>query len=66
MVEETGDEDTQRMVREYDPSWEMVTVLLKSHDRTSAYRVGVLRGLTSWGHRADKFGPCWFRDARDL
>jgi hypothetical protein len=42
MVEQTGDEDTQRMVREYDPSWEMVTVLLKTHDRTSTYRVGVL------------------------
>jgi len=42
MVEQTGDEDTQRMVREYDPSWEMVTVLLKTHDRISTYRAGVL------------------------
>lgn len=32
------------MVTEYDPSWEMVTVLLKTHDRTSTYRVGVLWG----------------------
>lgn len=42
VVEQTGDEDTQRMVTEYDPSWEMVTVLLKAHDRISTYRVGVL------------------------
>ena len=41
-VEEVGDEDAQRMVREYDPGWEMVTVLLKPHDRVSVYRVGVL------------------------
>ena len=41
-VEETGDEDAQRMVREYDPTWEMVTVLLKPHDRVSVYRVGRL------------------------
>lgn len=43
-VEETGDEDAQRMVREYEPSWEMVTVLLKPLDRLSVYRVGVPRG----------------------
>ncbi len=30
------------MVREYDPSWEMVAVLLKTHDRTNTYRVGVV------------------------
>lgn len=41
MVEQTGDEDAQRMVRQYDPTWEMVTVLLKTHDRVSVYRVGV-------------------------
>lgn len=29
-----------KMVREYDPSWEFVAVLLKK-DRESAYRVGV-------------------------
>lgn len=29
-----------KMVREYDPSWEFVTVLLKKN-RESAYRVGV-------------------------
>jgi hypothetical protein len=42
LVGETGDEDTRRMVQEYDPSWEIVTVLLKTRDRTSVYRVGVL------------------------
>ena len=41
-VVESGDEDAQRMVREYDPDWEMVTVLLKTDDRVSVYRVGVL------------------------
>lgn len=40
MVEQSGDEDAQRMVREYDPSWEMVTVLLKTDNRVSIYRVG--------------------------
>jgi hypothetical protein len=41
-VEETADEDAQRMVRQYNPAWEMVTVLLKPHDRVSVYRVGVV------------------------
>jgi len=43
-VEETGDEDAEPMVREYDTTWEMVTVLLKPQDRVSVYRVGVIRG----------------------
>jgi len=42
MVQQTADEDAQRVGREYDPTWEMVTVLLKARDRTSVYRVGVL------------------------
>jgi len=42
MVEQTGDEDAQRMVTEYDPAWEMVTVLLKTDNRVSVYRVGVI------------------------
>jgi hypothetical protein len=42
IVEQHGDEDTLRMVREYDPAWEMVTVFLKTHDRTSSYRLGVI------------------------
>lgn len=43
-VERTADTDAQRMVREYDPTWEFVTVLLKPHDRVSVYRVG----MVSW------------------
>lgn len=41
MIEELGDGDMQRMVSEYDPGVEMVTVLLKSADKTSTYRVAV-------------------------
>lgn len=41
-VEQRGDEDTKRMVKEYDPSWEIVTVLFKPRDRLSTYRIGVI------------------------
>ena len=41
-IEQGGDEDTQRMIREYDPSWEFVASLLKSQERMSSYRIGVL------------------------
>lgn len=41
MVEQAGDEDAQRMVREYDPTWELVTVPLKTCDRVSIYRIRV-------------------------
>jgi hypothetical protein len=41
-VEERDNENTRRMVAEYDPTQELVLVLLKSGDRTSTYRVGVL------------------------
>jgi hypothetical protein len=41
-IEQGEDEDTQRLVREYDPSWEFVAVLLKTHNRLSSYRVGVV------------------------
>ena len=48
-VEQSDDEEAQRMVREYDPTWEMVTVLLKTHNRISVYRVGVLSsGPKEW------------------
>ncbi|RLC64269.1 MAG: hypothetical protein DRI48_07765 [Chloroflexi bacterium] len=40
-VEETDDIDAQRMVREYDPTWEFVTVLLKLQYRVSVYRVRI-------------------------
>ena len=39
VVEEQGDEDTQRLVREYDPPTEFVSVLLKIQDRVSSYRL---------------------------
>ena len=39
-----GDEDTQRMVGEYDPAGEFVSVLLKPQDRQSSYRVRVVPG----------------------
>ena len=38
-IDEHGDEDTQRMVREYEPGKELVIVLLKKNDRSSTYRV---------------------------
>ena len=40
-VEASGDPDARRMVREYDPSWELVAILLKSERRVSIYRVGM-------------------------
>jgi hypothetical protein len=38
-VREELDEDTQRMVEEYDPEQEVVLVLLKPENRTSTYRI---------------------------
>jgi hypothetical protein len=46
-VEEKNWADLTRLVREYDPSWELVAVLLKEKDRKSAYRVGVVRQRSS-------------------
>lgn len=40
-LQELNDPDVIRMVSEYDPSWELVTSLLKSRERVSHYRVGV-------------------------
>ncbi len=40
-VEASGDPDLQRMVREYDPKYEIVVQLLKSAGRTSIYRMGL-------------------------
>ncbi len=40
LVEQNGWADVVRMVRSYDPSWELVTVLLKNN-RESAYRIRV-------------------------
>lgn len=33
--------DALRMVRAYDPTWELVTVLVKPQDQESIYRIGV-------------------------
>jgi len=41
MLERRKDEDVKRMVREYDPDWEFVVVLLKPKDRVSSYRVQI-------------------------
>jgi hypothetical protein len=40
-IAEKGDEDAQRMVGQYDPSWELVVILLKPQERESVYRVGL-------------------------
>lgn len=48
-VAQNADEDTQRMINEYDPTWEFVTTLFKSHDRVSSYRIG----LIPTGNRSD-------------
>lgn len=40
IIDQLGDEDTKRMIREYDPEKEFVILLLKSSERTSTYRVG--------------------------
>ena len=34
-------EELDRLLREYDPSWEIVAVLLKERGRKSAYRLGM-------------------------
>jgi hypothetical protein len=43
IIEESVDEDTKRMVNEYDPEGEFVILLLKSEERTSTYRVKTLK-----------------------
>jgi hypothetical protein len=37
-----GDADTQRLVRDYEPTAEFVTMLLKAHERVSSYRLRVV------------------------
>ncbi len=41
-IEQNGDEDTQRMVGEYDLDREFVTVLFKTSNRMSTYRVEIV------------------------
>ena len=38
-LEQHDDEDTKRLVREYNPRKEFVVMLLKEDDRTSTYRI---------------------------
>ena len=38
-LEQDGDEDTKRMLSEYNPSRELVLLLLKPEYRTSSYRI---------------------------
>lgn len=38
-LEEHDDEDTKRLVREYNPKKEFVVMLIKNDDRTSTYRI---------------------------
>ena len=40
-IQQFGGQDEIRMVATYDPSWEMVIVLIKPRDRISSYRVGI-------------------------
>lgn len=40
-IQQFGGKDEIRMVATYDPSWELVIVLLKLKDRISSYRVGI-------------------------
>lgn len=41
MIVSFGDPDAIRMVTEYEPEWQFVTMLLKAEDRVSTYRIGV-------------------------
>jgi hypothetical protein len=41
-IRQSGGKDEIRMVATYDPSWEIVIILLKPQDRVSSYRVGIL------------------------
>ena len=38
-IEAAGDEDTKRMMQEYNPRKEFVVMLLKPEERTSTYRI---------------------------
>lgn len=41
-IEQNGDEDTKRLVREYTPNEEFVATLLKAEERISSYRLRVV------------------------
>jgi hypothetical protein len=38
-IERSGDEESKRLVGEYEPATDFVVMLLKSHNRTSTYRL---------------------------
>lgn len=40
-IQQFGGKDEIRMVAAYDPSWELVIILLKPQNRVSSYRVGI-------------------------
>jgi hypothetical protein len=40
-IEQMNEVDAIRMMKAYDPTWEFVTMLFKSQDRLSTYRVGI-------------------------
>jgi hypothetical protein len=40
-ITELKEADASRMVKEYDPSWELIAILFKSKQRVSTYRIGV-------------------------
>jgi hypothetical protein len=46
IIEEGENEDTKRMVNEYDPEHEFIIMLLKSEERTSTYRVAAINPKT--------------------
>ena len=56
-IEATGDEDTMRLVREYNPEEEFVLVMLKPQDRTSTYRVQAFQRLWQQGDQENPAGP---------
>lgn len=40
-IRQLGAKDEIRMIAAYEPSWELVIILLKPRDRMSSYRVGI-------------------------
>lgn len=40
-IRQLGATDEMRMLAAYDPSWEVIIILLKPKDRMSSYRIGI-------------------------
>lgn len=51
LIRQLGAKDEIRMVAAYDPSWELVIILLKLQDRMSSYRVGIPEQRANRTHR---------------